>query len=119
MIKVSNVAERERQCHLVGADGANSSVRPLVSPVLPTHTGVTGPEISIAPEDTKKPELQDAVELVGRVSMFSLRPREEISPKLDGDDHIRTYAWFPTPADWTLASHPAEVRKVLLEMFKE
>ncbi|TBU21598.1 hypothetical protein BD311DRAFT_812167 [Dichomitus squalens] len=83
--------------------GPTAPTRPSVrsSPVLPTYTGVTGAEISIAPEDTQKPELQDAIE------------------SLDGDDHIRTYAWFPAPADWTLASHPAEMRKVLLEMFKE
>ncbi|TBU34192.1 monooxygenase [Dichomitus squalens] len=93
---------------LVGADGANSRVRPLVSAAVPTYTGVTGAEISIAPEDTKKPELQDAVELVGRGSMFSWGPEKMFGSQLNGDGRIRTYAWFPTPADWKLPDDPTE-----------
>ncbi|EJF59081.1 monooxygenase [Dichomitus squalens LYAD-421 SS1] len=104
---------------LDGADGANSRVRPLVSAAVPTYTGVTGAEISIAPEDTKKPELQDAVELVGRGSMFSWGPEKMFGSQLNGDGLIRTYAWFPAPADWKLPDEPAEVRKVLLELFKD
>ncbi|TBU61779.1 FAD/NAD(P)-binding domain-containing protein [Dichomitus squalens] len=104
---------------LVGADGANSRVRPLVSAAVPTYTGVTGAEISIAPEDTKKPELQDAVELVGRGSMFSWGPEKMFGSQLNGDGRIRTYAWFPAPTDWKLPGDPAEARKVLLEIVKD
>ena len=50
---------------LVGADGAYSRVRPLVSPAVPLYHGVTGAEISLAPETAKRPELRDTVELVG------------------------------------------------------
>ena len=34
---------------LVGADGAHSRIRPLVSPVTPFYSGVNGVEISLAP----------------------------------------------------------------------
>ena len=39
-------------------------MRPLVSPAVPLYHGVTGAEISLAPETVKLPELRDTVELV-------------------------------------------------------
>ena len=35
---------------LVGADGINSRVRPLLSSSRPVYTGVTGAEFSLAPD---------------------------------------------------------------------
>ncbi|EJF59080.1 FAD/NAD(P)-binding domain-containing protein [Dichomitus squalens LYAD-421 SS1] len=103
---------------LVGADGANSRVRPLISSAVPIYHGVTGAEISIAPEDTKKPELQDVISMLGNGSMFSFGHGMMLGSQLNGDGRIRTYAWFPGPEDWKLPNEPAEARKVLLEIFK-
>ncbi|TBU34199.1 oxidoreductase [Dichomitus squalens] len=91
---------------LVGADGANSRVRPLVSSAVPIYHGVAGVEISIPPEDTKKPELQDTVNMV-------------FGSQVNGDGRLRTYAWFPGPEDWKVPSDPAEARQVPLEEFKD
>src|SRR6266508_5459331 len=51
---------------VVGADGAWSRVRPILSDVTPTYTGVTVVEIGIDSVDQRYPEIG---ELVGRGSM--------------------------------------------------
>ena len=104
---------------LVGADGAKSRVRPLVSSAVPIYHGVTGAEISIAPEDTKKPELQDLVGMVGAGSMGVMGSCKVLAAQRNGDGRIRVYLWFPGPEDWRLPSDPAEARKVLLEKFQD
>ncbi|TBU28116.1 FAD/NAD(P)-binding domain-containing protein [Dichomitus squalens] len=102
---------------LVGADGANSRVRPLVSPAVPLYHGITGAEVSISPELTKRPELEDAVELLGDGSLYALGKNQMITSQLNGDGRIRTYLMFRRPADWVLPSDPAEARKILLEEY--
>ncbi|EJF59087.1 oxidoreductase [Dichomitus squalens LYAD-421 SS1] len=103
---------------LVGADGANSRVRPLVSSAVLIYHGVAGVEISIPPEDTKKPELQDTVNMVGAGSMWPFGDGKVFGSQVNGDGRIRTYAWLAGPEDWKLLNEPAEARKVLLEIFK-
>ena len=51
---------------VVGADGAWSRVRPILSDVTPTYTGVTVVEMGIDNVDQRHPEIG---ELVGRGSM--------------------------------------------------
>ncbi|TBU61782.1 oxidoreductase, partial [Dichomitus squalens] len=104
---------------LVGADGANSRVRPLVSSAVLIYHGVAGVEISIPPEDTKKPELQDTVNMVGAGSMLPFGDGKVFGSQVNGDGRLRTYAWLPGPEDWKVPSGPAEARQVLLEEFKD
>ncbi|TBU43821.1 hypothetical protein BD309DRAFT_1029762 [Dichomitus squalens] len=73
---------------LVGADGAKSHVRPLISPAVPIYHGVTGAESSIAPEDTKKPELQDIISMVGDGSMGVLGGQRMLASQRNGDGRI-------------------------------
>ncbi|TBU43818.1 FAD/NAD(P)-binding domain-containing protein [Dichomitus squalens] len=68
--------------------------------------------------DTKKPELQDVVSMLGNGSMFSFGHEMMLGSQLNGNGRIRTYAWFPGPEDGKLPNEPAEARKVLLEIFK-
>ena len=103
---------------LVGADGAYSRVRPLVSPAVPLYHGVTGAEISLAPETVKLPELRDTVALVGQGSLYAVENERMLGAQLNGDGRIRTYAWFRGPADWVLPADPAEARRALLEVYE-
>ncbi|KAI0730465.1 monooxygenase [Earliella scabrosa] len=103
---------------VVGADGAHSRIRPLVSPATPIFTGVTGVEISLAPSVAANPELADVVQAVGQGSMFALQDSKMLSSQPNGDGRIRTYVFFRGPADWTVPADPNEARKVLLEKFE-
>ncbi|PIL35000.1 hypothetical protein GSI_02787 [Ganoderma sinense ZZ0214-1] len=102
---------------LVGADGAFSRVRPLVTSVVPIYHGVTGAEISLAPETVKLPELRETVEMVGRGSMWAVDKQRMLGAQINGSGRIRTYVWFLGPADWVLPADPAEARKALLERY--
>ncbi|KAM5541347.1 hypothetical protein V8D89_004901, partial [Ganoderma adspersum] len=102
---------------LVGADGAHSKVRALLSPAQPIYHGVTGAEISLAPETTRLPALQETVEHVGTGSMWAGNAQGFLGAQRNGDGRIRTYAWFRAPESWTLPTDPAEGRKALLERF--
>ncbi|KAI1783583.1 FAD/NAD(P)-binding domain-containing protein [Ganoderma leucocontextum] len=103
---------------LVGADGAYSRVRPLVSSAVPIYHGVTGAEISLAPETVKLPELKETVEMVGRGSMYAVENERMLGAQVNGDGRIRTYAWFRGPADWVLPPDPAAAREALLEVYE-
>ncbi|TBU42642.1 monooxygenase [Dichomitus squalens] len=98
---------------LVGADGANSRVRPLLSPATPIYTGVNGVEISLAPETTKLPELQETVANIGKGMMMALQDSRMLGSQVNGDGRIRTYVYLRESADWSVPSDPAEAKAVL------
>ncbi|PIL30302.1 hypothetical protein GSI_07484 [Ganoderma sinense ZZ0214-1] len=100
---------------LVGADGAHSRVRPLLSPAQPIYHGVTGAEISLAPETTKLPELAETVANVGSGSMWAGDAQGFLGAQVNGDGRIRTYAWFRAGEDWKLPEDPDAGRAALLE----
>ncbi|KAM5541341.1 hypothetical protein V8D89_004895 [Ganoderma adspersum] len=81
---------------LVGADGAHSRMRPLVSNAQPIYHGITGAGVSLSPSIAARPELAETV------------------ANVNGDGRIRTYLWFPGPEDWTLHPDPDATREKLL-----
>ena len=82
---------------VVGADGAWSKVRPLLSPATPEYTGVTFVEIHLADVDERHPEL---AELVGNGSMFALSDNKGLLAQRNSGSHIRVYAALRVPEDW-------------------
>ena len=84
---------------LVGADGGNLRVRPLVSSITPTYSGMTGAEVSLAPEVVARPDMQDVREAVCRGSMFAPHDCKVLGSQLNGDVRILTYASFRGPQD--------------------
>ncbi|RZA22681.1 MAG: FAD-dependent monooxygenase [Proteobacteria bacterium] len=74
---------------VVGADGAWSKVRPVLSKVKPEYTGVTFYEIGIDDVDEQHPEIAS---LVGRGSMFALGKGQALIAQRNGHSHIRVYA---------------------------
>ncbi|MET9761740.1 NAD(P)/FAD-dependent oxidoreductase [Streptomyces sp. NPDC006372] len=106
---------------LVGADGAWSHVRPLITDAKPEHSGVNFLELGITDVDRTQPAL---AELVGRGSLYALGDNKGIMPQRNGDGRIRTYVAFRTPADWLTTSgipfdRPDEARTAILEYFTD
>jgi len=85
---------RERLDLVVGADGAWSRVRPLVSDVRPIYSGVTFVELGIDDVDTRHPDL---ARLVGNGLMFALGDGKAIIGHRDANAHIGVYAALRMP----------------------
>jgi 2-polyprenyl-6-methoxyphenol hydroxylase-like FAD-dependent oxidoreductase len=76
----------------VGADGAWSKVRALVTPVLPESVGLTLFELSIDDADARYPEI---AELVGHGTFGATGGDKTILAQRNANAHIRVYAVLP------------------------
>lgn len=105
---------------VVGADGAWSCVRPLLSPYKPQYSGLTFIEFGIDDVDARHPALS---RLVGRGKMGVEGGGKEIIAQRNGNAHIRGYAIFRVPMDWAAKrfdlTSPAAVRSALLAEFAD
>jgi 2-polyprenyl-6-methoxyphenol hydroxylase-like FAD-dependent oxidoreductase len=104
---------------VVGADGAWSRVRPLVSSATPAYTGVTFIEFGLDDVDLQHPIL---ARLVGHGSMFALASNKGLIAQRNGHAHIRVYAGMRIPEGWEAAtgfdaSKPQIARAWLLNQF--
>jgi 2-polyprenyl-6-methoxyphenol hydroxylase-like FAD-dependent oxidoreductase len=104
---------------VIGADGAWSRVRPLVSPAAPTYTGVTFIEFGLDDVDDKHAAL---AQLVGHGSMFAVAEGKGLIAQRNGHDHIRVYAGMRIEQGWDLANgfdatDPHKARAWLLDQF--
>ncbi|MEU5847177.1 FAD-dependent oxidoreductase [Saccharopolyspora shandongensis] len=102
---------------LVGADGAWSRVRPLVSPATPFYEGVMFVEVQISDADSH-PGIS---ELVGPGSMFATADGKGLFAQRNARNNIRVYVIFREDLDWPGidAANPAVVRAALLDMFHD
>ncbi len=104
---------------IVGADGAWSRVRPLVSDVRPAYAGVTMVELGLHDAARRLPGLAD---LVGHGMMFALGDNRGLLFHGSGRGHLHGYAALRVPADWATANRvgrrPADQdRACLLDHF--
>lgn len=89
--------ERERFDLVVGADGAWSRIRPLVSAAKPAYSGVTMFEMGIEDADRRFPELAARV---GRGLMFALGDGRAVIGHRGSDGHVGIYAGLRVGEDW-------------------
>jgi 2-polyprenyl-6-methoxyphenol hydroxylase-like FAD-dependent oxidoreductase len=82
---------------VVGADGAWSRVRPLLSQVKPLYTGVAFVELDIEDADRKALEIAS---LVGHGKIFALGDSKGLIAQRNAGAHIYIYAGLRTPEDW-------------------
>lgn len=84
---------------VIGADGAWSKVRPLVTTVQPFYSGVSGVDIDIRDVDKRYPELSA---MTGRGSHFAWGDeiQQSILSQRTGDGSIRAYAFSREPESW-------------------
>lgn len=82
---------------LLGADGARSCVRPLLSDAKPHYTGVSFIEIGIPDVERNHPNVAN---LVGRGSLMALSDDKGILAQTNGDGRLRVYLAFRTHEEW-------------------
>lgn len=99
---------------VVGADGAWSRVRPLLSPAQPAYSGVTFVELSFDDAERRHPGIS---RLVGNGSMFALADNKGLIAQRNAHDHIRVYVAFRVEDGWQV--DPADARATLLAMFPD
>ncbi|KAK0205313.1 hypothetical protein DFS33DRAFT_1453606 [Desarmillaria ectypa] len=104
---------------VVGADGAWSRVRPLVTNVLPFYSGISGVEVRFHNVDTAHPEIS---KLVGQGSYFCLSDEKACFAQRQGDGSIRNYAILRAPESWIDDcgidfSNPQATKAALLEQY--
>ena len=82
---------------LVGADGAWSKIRPLLSEATPTYVGTTFVETYLHDADARHPGAADAV---GRGAMYALAPGQAIIAHREAGNVLHTYVALQRPAAW-------------------
>ena len=82
---------------LVGADGAWSKVRPLLSEAKPAYAGITYLETYLFDSDARH---KASAEAVGGGGMFAMAPGKGIMAHREPNGVLHTYAGLKKPEDW-------------------
>jgi 2-polyprenyl-6-methoxyphenol hydroxylase-like FAD-dependent oxidoreductase len=82
---------------LVGADGAWSRVRPLLSSAIPEYVGVAVVETFLFDADTRHPATAAAV---GAGALYALAPGKGIVAHRESGGTLHSYAQLVKPQDW-------------------
>ncbi|MEY9862558.1 2-polyprenyl-6-methoxyphenol hydroxylase-like FAD-dependent oxidoreductase [Catenulispora sp. GAS73] len=82
---------------LIGADGAWSRIRPLLSPATPRHVGYTSIEYFLHDADHRHPATAQAV---GTGSMFALAPGKGLLAHRERGGTLHVYVQLRTPEHW-------------------
>jgi 2-polyprenyl-6-methoxyphenol hydroxylase-like FAD-dependent oxidoreductase len=82
---------------LVGADGAWSRVRPLLSEAKPTYVGVTFIETYLYDSDTRH---KASAKAVGPGALFAVMPGKGILAHREPNGALHTYVELNKPKDW-------------------
>ncbi|GIG68148.1 FAD-dependent oxidoreductase [Phytomonospora endophytica] len=97
---------------LVGADGAWSKVRPLLSDAVPGYTGLSFMETHLADKDGTH------AQTVGAGSLMALGEDQGLLAHRHGDGSITVYIAVRCPEDWTRSLGDGETaREALLDRF--
>lgn len=98
---------------LVGADGAWSRIRPLLSDAVPAYTGISFVETDLFDADTRHPE---CAELIGGGMFFALGDNRGFLAHRESDGSLHVYAALRAAEDWlsTIDFTDAEASKAAL-----
>jgi 2-polyprenyl-6-methoxyphenol hydroxylase-like FAD-dependent oxidoreductase len=105
---------------LVGADGAGSRVRALLTDARPAHIGQNVVELGIPDIDRTHPDL---AAMVGRGNYWVLGNERSLAAQRNGDGRVRIgLSFYNTAEDWFATSgipfdDPAAARARLIELF--
>lgn len=90
---------------VVGADGANSRIRPFITPIKPFFVGMTALEGSVYDAENLVPEM---FELVKGGKLFIFGDSKTLIVSAKGDGTLSFYAGFKSAADWALKGDVVE-----------
>ena len=102
---------------LVGADGAWSKVRPLLSDAKPAYVGISFIETTLFDADARHPASARAV---GGGAMFAMSPGKGITAHREPGGGLHTYVQVRKPMDWLAGidfSDPAAARGRVAQEF--
>ena len=102
---------------LVGADGAWSRVRPLVTTATPAYTGTSFVEVTMADAERRH---RASAELAGNGTMIATAPGQGIFTHRHGDGTLQTYVALNRSEPWFKAidfSAPAQAAALLAREF--
>jgi 2-polyprenyl-6-methoxyphenol hydroxylase-like FAD-dependent oxidoreductase len=85
---------------LVGADGAWSRVRPLLSDATPEYTGMSTVETHLFDSESRHSATAKAV---GQGAMYALAPRKGLLAHRERGDTLHSYAFLTQPQSWFAA----------------
>ncbi|CAF0989019.1 unnamed protein product [Adineta ricciae] len=106
---------------VVGADGAWSRVRSLVSNAKPEYCGVSMVEVQFSDVDNRHPEIS---KLVGRGTLSALSDNKGLIAQRSGYNRIRVYITLRVSENWIVESkipfdQPEQARARLLDLFSD
>jgi 2-polyprenyl-6-methoxyphenol hydroxylase-like FAD-dependent oxidoreductase len=102
---------------LVGADGAWSKVRPLLSEAKPAYVGITYVETYLYDSDSRH---KASAEAVGGGALFALAPGKGIMAHREPNGVLHTYVGLKKPEDWIAGidfSNPAVAVACIVKEF--
>ena len=100
---------------LVGADGAWSRVRPLLSDARPAYTGTCFVELHLAAWD---PRATAAAVVIGSGTLMAVEPGQGILAHRNADGSIHTYVAVNRPEGW-LTDHPESAVERVASLFED
>jgi 2-polyprenyl-6-methoxyphenol hydroxylase-like FAD-dependent oxidoreductase len=104
---------------LVGADGAWSKVRPLISDVRPTYVGTSFVELYLYETDVRHPS---AAKIFGTGTLTALEPGKGILGHREANGTLHAYVAFHKPEEWVQAldfSNPTAALARIREQFAD
>lgn len=101
---------------LVGADGAWSKIRPLLSDAAPAYIGTTFIETYLHDADRRHPA---AARAVGAGALFAVEPGKGILAHREPNAVLHTYVALSKPQTWMAAIDPSDGRAITASILGE
>jgi len=82
---------------VIAADGANSKLRPYITPIVPFYSGYTAVEGAVYRSETASPKIH---KLLNGGKIFAMGDEKTLIVSSKGDDSLMFYVSFKTDENW-------------------